>query len=172
MDANVPTILILCGIGILFLSLIGRFGTFIEIRKERQKPASIVGGLLLLVGLGLHVAPMPGDPNFSNPPSNPAPTPAPTPAPAASGDFGLWIIAGSFKFEAGANDQRSKIEDIGVPALKVKSDDYSFLCPGYHSVIVPVPGPDAFDALLQKVQTVERTAFGRENKPINRETCP
>lgn len=54
---NIPTLLTISGIVLLFLALAGRFGAYIEIREERQKVAMIAGVLLLLAGLALHVYP-------------------------------------------------------------------------------------------------------------------
>lgn len=56
-ETNIPTLLTISGIALLFLALAGRFGAYIEIKEERQKFTLIAGVLLLSGGIALHVMP-------------------------------------------------------------------------------------------------------------------
>jgi hypothetical protein len=56
-NAPMPSLLVIGGLVFLSLALIGRLGVWIDLTKERQKWAGIVGALLLIFGVGLHIVP-------------------------------------------------------------------------------------------------------------------
>ena len=56
-NTPVPNMLILFGGALLFLSFVGRFGTYVEIPPNRQRWAGGVGAALLLVGTIFTLAP-------------------------------------------------------------------------------------------------------------------
>ncbi len=56
-DTPIPTILVVAGIVFLLLSIAGQLAGRINVPPERQRQAAIIGGLLLVVGVVLHVAP-------------------------------------------------------------------------------------------------------------------
>jgi hypothetical protein len=76
-ETPIPTILVVAGIVFLLLSIAGQLAGRITVPPERQRQATIIGCLLVVVGVALHVIP----PRL-NPPE-PQRTPAPTvPQPA------------------------------------------------------------------------------------------
>jgi hypothetical protein len=77
-DTPVPTILVVAGIAFLLLSIAGQLAGRIAVPPERQRQAAIIGGLLVVVGIALHVAPPLKSP--SKPPEVPR-TPPPEPPP-------------------------------------------------------------------------------------------
>jgi hypothetical protein len=77
-ETPIPTILVIAGIVFLLLSIVGQLAGRITVPPERQRQATIIGCLLVVVGVALHVV----TPRL-NPPEPqrvPAPTP-PQPAP-------------------------------------------------------------------------------------------
>jgi hypothetical protein len=61
----IPTILVVVGIVFLLLSIAGHLAGRIAVPPERQRQAAIMGGLLVVVGLTLHVAPLLRSPSTS-----------------------------------------------------------------------------------------------------------
>jgi hypothetical protein len=53
----IPTILVVAGIVFLLLSIAGQLAGRIVVPPERQRQAAIIGGLLLVVGVALNIAP-------------------------------------------------------------------------------------------------------------------
>jgi hypothetical protein len=90
-DTPIPTILVIAGIAFLLLSIAGQLAGRIAVPPERQRQATIIGCLLVVVGVALHVVPPllnpPAPSGVSAPtPSKPPqkkeePTPQPTPTP-------------------------------------------------------------------------------------------
>ena len=66
-NTPVPNLLVIAGFILLLLAFAGKFGAFIELPKERQKLAGIIGSLLLIFGVGLFM--VPGSQPDSTPPS-------------------------------------------------------------------------------------------------------
>jgi hypothetical protein len=64
-DTPIPTILVVAGIGFLLLSIASQLVGRIAVPPERQRQAAIIGGLLVVVGLTLHVAPLLRSPSMS-----------------------------------------------------------------------------------------------------------
>ena len=64
-NTPVPNLLVIAGFILLLLAFVGRIGAIIDLPKERQKWAGIIGTLLLVFGIGL----------FMVPDSTPTPTP-------------------------------------------------------------------------------------------------
>ena len=58
-NTPVPTILIVGGLVFLFLAIVGQFVGEINVPKERQKWAGLIGTLLLVSGVVLYAAPVP-----------------------------------------------------------------------------------------------------------------
>jgi hypothetical protein len=56
-DTPVPTILVIAGIVFLLLAIAGQLAGRIAVAPERQRWAAIIGGLLLVIGVALHVLP-------------------------------------------------------------------------------------------------------------------
>jgi hypothetical protein len=56
-ETPIPTILVVSGIVFLLLSIAGQLVGRIVVPPERQREAAIIGGLLLVVGVALNVAP-------------------------------------------------------------------------------------------------------------------
>jgi hypothetical protein len=74
----IPTILVVAGIVFLLLSIAGHLAGRIAVPPERQRQAAIMGGLLVVVGLTLHVAPL-----LSSPSTSPEVPPVPRSEPPA-----------------------------------------------------------------------------------------
>jgi hypothetical protein len=53
----IPTLLVVAGIVFLLLSIAGQLAGRIVVPPERQRQATIIGGLLLVVGVALNIAP-------------------------------------------------------------------------------------------------------------------
>ena len=94
----IPTILVVAGIVFLLLSIAGQLAGRITVPPERQRQAAIIGGLLLVVGVALHIAPPklfddrpvpppkpPSDTKQVLPPSPVPPSPPPSPPPLGPG---------------------------------------------------------------------------------------
>jgi hypothetical protein len=56
-NTPIPTILVVVGIVFLLLSIAGQLAGRIVVPPERQRQAAIIGGLLLVVGVALNIAP-------------------------------------------------------------------------------------------------------------------
>jgi hypothetical protein len=72
-DTPIPTLLVIAGIVFLLLSIAGQLAGRITVPPERQRQATIIGCLLVVVGVALHVMPsrlIPPEPQ-----GVPAPTP-------------------------------------------------------------------------------------------------
>jgi hypothetical protein len=79
-DTPVPTILVVAGIVFLLLSIAGQLAGRIAVPPERQRQAAMIGGLLVVVGIALHVAPslkLPSKPPDLHRTSPPEPPPEP-----------------------------------------------------------------------------------------------
>lgn len=173
-ETNIPTIITVSGIALLFLALAGRFGTYIEIKKERQNAAAVVGGLLLLIGVTIYAYPLVMDENGAGSGSQSAGgstgTTA-TPLPPRPSSQARWIIAGSFSSKPAADQRLAALANAQIDALTVTSDLYDFLCPGYFTVMVLAPDREAMLAMLEKVRTVEPSAFPRNPTTFDRGVC-
>jgi hypothetical protein len=51
----IPTIIVIGGIALLFLGLVGGISGKIQVPRERQKLAAIIGGVLIAIGIILHL---------------------------------------------------------------------------------------------------------------------
>ena len=159
-DINVPTALVIFGIVLLFLGLAGRFGTYVEIRKERQNLVAMVGAVILIAGVGLSTYAALGLPD----------EPDPDPRPVASNPI-RWIMAGSYSIRESALAQQDLLLDKNINAIVVKSEQYEFLCPGYFTVMVLSPNLDATGPLLEKVREVIPDAYPRNPNTFDPATC-
>jgi hypothetical protein len=56
-DTPIPTILVIAGIVFLLLAIVGQLAGHIAVAPERQRWAAVIGGLLLVIGIVLHVLP-------------------------------------------------------------------------------------------------------------------
>jgi hypothetical protein len=56
-NTPIPTILVVAGIAFLLLSVAGQLAGRIAVPPERQRHATIIGGLLLVVGVALNIGP-------------------------------------------------------------------------------------------------------------------
>jgi hypothetical protein len=56
-DTSIPTILVIAGIVFLLLAIAGQLAGRIAVAPERQRWAAIIGGVLLVIGVVLHVVP-------------------------------------------------------------------------------------------------------------------
>ncbi len=56
-DTPLPTILVVVGSIFLLLAVISKIGTYIALTSKQQKWAASIGGLLLVLGIGLHLVP-------------------------------------------------------------------------------------------------------------------
>src|SRR5919109_728282 len=80
-NTPIPTILVVAGIAFLLLSIAGQLAGRITVPPERQRQATIIGCLLVVVGIALHVVP----PRLI-PPKPPEAPPQTTPPPAIKPD--------------------------------------------------------------------------------------
>ena len=76
-DTPIPTILVVAGIVFLLLSIAGQLAGKIAVPVERQRLAAIIGGVLIVMGITLHVIPPRG---IVVPDPTRRPRPSPTPA--------------------------------------------------------------------------------------------
>jgi hypothetical protein len=77
-DTPIPTILVIAGIVFLLLSIAGQLAGRITVPPERQRQATIIGCLLVVVGVALHVIPprlISLEPQSTSSPTSPKPTP-------------------------------------------------------------------------------------------------
>jgi len=152
---NVPTILVLSGIALLFLSLVGKFGTYIEIESSRQSIAAILGGALLFVGIGIQISEklkkdkLLHDRSHSEVYSQ------------INKSAAYWVIAGSFTDKDESEQRREVLILHGFPAISVDTSDYRFLVNGYFAVIIPVPCQDSIQSMLREVQEIVPDAYLR-----------
>jgi hypothetical protein len=78
-NTPIPTILVVAGIVFLLLSIAGQLAGRITVPPERQRQATIIGCLLIMIGVALHVVPPRlAPPQFPGVPIPTAPQPAPT----------------------------------------------------------------------------------------------
>ena len=56
-NTPVPNLLVIAGFILLLLAFVGKIGAIIELPRERQKWAAIIGALLLFFGIGLFLVP-------------------------------------------------------------------------------------------------------------------
>ena len=56
-DTPLPTLLVGAGVLFLVLALVSQLGRYVKMPAQRQKYAAVLGGVLLVVGIGLHLAP-------------------------------------------------------------------------------------------------------------------
>ncbi|MEM6480409.1 MAG: hypothetical protein AAF922_05985 [Pseudomonadota bacterium] len=170
-ETNIPTLLTISGIALLFLALAGRFGAYIEIREERQKFTLILGALLLIAGIGLHVFPavVEGGPQ---PPSagNPG-----TPSPGVTrADTVNWIQAGSFQTPGRADDFAQMLSnrlnrDSSVPDLEVQVLKGSVTGCVFDRVVVIPNDPENRDQLEDdffRVRAIVEDALLREREAV------
>jgi hypothetical protein len=76
-DTPIPTIMVVAGIVFLLLSIAGQLAGRITVPPERQRQATIIGCLLVMVGVALHVVPprlIPPEPQGVPAPTPPQPT--------------------------------------------------------------------------------------------------
>jgi hypothetical protein len=57
-DTPIPTIMVVAGVVFLLLSIAGQLAGRITVPPERQRQATIIGCLLVVVGVALHVVPL------------------------------------------------------------------------------------------------------------------
>jgi hypothetical protein len=57
-DTPIPTIMVVAGIVFLLLSIAGQLAGRVTVPPERQRQATIIGCLLVVVGVALHVVPL------------------------------------------------------------------------------------------------------------------
>jgi hypothetical protein len=100
-DTPIPTILVIAGISFLLLSTAGQLTGRITVPPERHRQATIIGCLLVMVGITLHVVPpvlIPPKPAIKpdRPPQTSTPLPSTQPAPSTpkppSQDFNVVPI--------------------------------------------------------------------------------
>jgi hypothetical protein len=76
-DTPIPTILVVAGIVFLLLSIAGQLAGRITVPPEQRRRATIIGCLLVVVGVALHVVPpMLNPPTLTDAPSQTIPPPA------------------------------------------------------------------------------------------------
>lgn len=164
-ETSIPTIVIVSGIAMLFLALAGRFGTYVEIKTERQKAAAYVGAILFATGIAIHAYPLlSADSLVERSTLGSEQT-------GAGGTQSRWIIAGSFSTPSAAASRFDALSAAGINAITVDSNEYDFLCPGYFTVMVLAPNRDTMIALLEDVREVEASAFPRNPATFSREAC-
>src|SRR5262245_43480858 len=77
-DTPIPTILVIAGIVFLLLSIAGQLAGRITVPPEQRRQATIIGCLLVVVGVALHVVPPRlNPPKLPETPSKITPPPAP-----------------------------------------------------------------------------------------------
>ncbi len=163
-EINVPTALVIFGIVLLFLGLAGKFGTYVEIRKERQNLVAVVGAVILLAGVGLYAYAALG--------LNDEATRVTDDDASPSGATSIrWVMAGSYGVRDSAARQQQRLLDKGINAILVNSEDYDFLCPGFHTVMVLSPNLAATGPLLEKVREVIPDAYPRNPNTFDPSTC-
>jgi hypothetical protein len=67
-ETPIPTIMVVAGIAFLLLSIAGQLAGRITVPPERQRQATIIGCLLVVVGVALHVVPPLISPKSQEPP--------------------------------------------------------------------------------------------------------
>ncbi len=71
---KIPNLLVILGFVFLLIAFVGRIGTIIELPRERQKWAGLIGGIFLLFGIGLFALPI--EENEPIPPTTVSASPA------------------------------------------------------------------------------------------------
>ncbi|MEM6383975.1 MAG: hypothetical protein AAF739_14985 [Pseudomonadota bacterium] len=184
-ETNIATIIAVSGIALLFLSFAGKFGTYIEIKAERQNKALITGIFLLILGVGMHAYPLLFDDGTGNGGNGQAI--ADTTDPTTTGSTGthtgseteterrVFIQAGSFIFEDSAHDVRNELVQRDIVAFVAPSDTFEFLCPGYYVVLISATDDQSeMRELLGRVREVAPDAFPRlrTHIPVDLSACP
>lgn len=170
-ETNIPTLLTISGIALLFLALAGRFGAYIEIKEERQKVTLILGSFLLIAGIGLHVFPVLAADGPESPlaagPGNPDPG-----TPRA--DTVYWIQAGSFQTPGRADDFAVTLSnrlnrDPSVPDLEVQVLNESVTGCIFDRVVVIPNDPKDSDKLEDdffRVRAIVEDALLRDREAV------
>lgn len=174
-ETNIPTLLTISGIILLFLALAGRFGAYIEIKEERQKFTMVAGVLLLLAGISLHVYPTVLDDDdriaSSHDPGDREPR-------ERDGDESrstiYWIQAGAFRTPGRAEDFSETLSnrlnrDPAVPKLEVQVFNTSVTgCVFDRVVVIPTdPGDDdKLEREFHRVQMIVDDALLRSKDEV------
>lgn len=141
-DTPVPNLLVIAGIIFLLPAFVARFGAFVELPPSRQRWASIIGIVLLILGIGFFIVPSSSTPATppvtalvtSLPPTNtptltsmsPSPTETPTREPTIQSPQYIVTIYYFPRREDDANRIAEILEERGyivnkspaTPALK------------------------------------------------------
>ncbi|MEM6386790.1 MAG: hypothetical protein AAF718_11205 [Pseudomonadota bacterium] len=163
-DTSIPTIVTVSGVALLFLALVGKFGTYVEIPAKRQNLAAGFGAALLLVGVSLHLLPILSGGSEGDRAEGPS-------SPTSNNGSIRWIMAGSYSIRESAVGRQQDLLDKGINAITVESDEYDFLCPGFFAVIVLSPNLAHLQAELPKVRAVVPDAYPRNPATFNRDAC-
>lgn len=183
-ETPVSNLLIAVGAVMLILSIVGRFGTYIEVPAARQGIAGVLGAVCMAAGLAISFlprdepVPAPGLP--STPPAEAAgPSPAPPdPVPAGSAQSrpgfeaqvaaaraGCFVSLGSFGSRANAERKLGEVRDQGVMAEIIATSDYPWMTQGLFKVVIGAPDTAAAEAMEGPAREVVSEAFFEK-------TCP
>lgn len=107
-ETPVPNLLVIVGFLLISLAFVGKFGAFVELPKERQKWAGVIGALLLISGIGLFILPV----------SRPVPAPTETPVPSTNSKATITSTS-TTTIEDGLNASPSSLGTLGNPLVWV-----------------------------------------------------
>lgn len=163
-DTNIPTLLTISGIALLFLALAGRFGAYIEIKEERQKFTLMAGVLLLIAGIALHVMPSFLSSDDERPLAGDSNTqPIAVDDPGEGNEY--WIQVGAFRTPGSADDFRQTLFNRlnrvpSVPELKVQVLDGAVTGCEVDRVVVIPSDPNNADGVKSDFDRVRAIVNG------------
>lgn len=174
-DTPIPTILVVAGILFLLLAIAGQLAGKIAVPPERQRQAMIMGGLLLAVGIALHLAP----PRLPSTPTPPGPPPGQTAAVSPVDIGGTWYGERDvvYAFDQHGKDVAftAKNPQTGLDASGRGTIDGRQLTITTYQTNRPSTGRatgEVSEGARQMTLTVEDSLLGRSTLVLSRERPP
>jgi len=177
-ETPVSNLLIAVGAVMLILSIVGRFGTYIEVPAARQGIAGVLGAVCIAAGLAISFLPR-DEPErgplaeADGPPTAPpaavpiggAPSRAGFEAQVAAARAGCFVSLGSYGSRANAERKLKEVRDQGVLAELISTSDFPWLSQGLFKVVIGAPDTAAAEAMEGPAREVVSDAFFEKNCP-------
>lgn len=167
-ETPIPNLLVAVGAVMLVLSIVGRFGTYIEVPAARQRIAGLLGGACIVAGLAISYLPADGSWLQAGPVrASLSPDPAPstgTPRAGFEGQVaaaraGCFVTLGSFRSRVNAETALREARDRGLMAEMVATSDYPWLSQGLFKVVIGAPDTRAAAAMVAPAREIVRDAI-------------
>lgn len=183
-ETPVSNLLIAVGAVLLILSIIGKFGTYIEVPAARQGVAGVLGAVCIVVGLAISLvprdepAPTPEAPSVPlSEPGGTSPAPSGTPptgtarlrpgfeAQVAASRAGCFVSLGSFGSRENAERTLREVRAEGLMAELISTSDYPWMSQGLFKVVIGAPDSAAAESMERPAREVVADAFFEKNCP-------